>query len=119
MISLKEVLDIFFEMIESCVKNITLPTGDTYLSTLLYSAVIFVVSAISKLLGVITVVHWQGALLAVILLLVLAYIEGRGQSELSKLYRVAESSVTAVKKRAKSASARIKASGSSETDDGV
>lgn len=114
MISLKELLDIFFEMLESCVKSITLPTGDTCIPTLLYSTVIFVVSLLSKLLGVVTLVRWQGALIAVILLLVLAYIEGRGRSELSKLYRVAESGIATIKKRAKGTNTRVEAASGSE-----
>lgn len=116
MISLKDILDIFFETLKNCVENITLPTGDTLVPTCFYAAGITVASAICKALGVFSIVCWQGALIATILLAILAYIERREHCELLKLYRSAESSIAAIKKRAKGASAYVKTLHDSDID---
>lgn len=115
MISLNDILDIFFETLKNCIENITLPTGDTLVPTCIYALGITVVSGICKALNIFSVVRWQGALIAFILLAILAYIERKEHSELLKLYRSAESGIAAIKERAKSASARAKTYNDSNT----
>lgn len=117
MITLKEVLDLFFQMLKGCVESVTLPMGDQLVPTFIYAFVIFVASLISRLLGVVSLVRWQGALIAVILLAILAIIERRSVDEISRLYRVVKSGATALKERAKRPGTAVETDGGTNPGD--
>lgn len=102
------MLDVFFTMLRECIESITLPTGQTLVPTFIYSCVIAVASLLCHFCHVLSVIDWRGALLAAVLLSVLAMLERRGKSEVSKLYRTAKSNITAVKSRAEGLSSSIR-----------
>lgn len=109
MITLDDVLDLFFETLKNCIESITLPTGSNLVPTFIYSFVIFVASVVSRLSGHITFVDWRGALIATILLLILALIERKGVNEISRLYRAVKSGTAALKGRAKGSGTPVEA----------
>ena len=114
MITLDDVLDVFFDMLKDCVENITLPVGASLIHTLMYSTGIFAVSLICRLLGMICVIRWQGALTASVLLLILVIIERKGESEVLRLYRVVKAGAASLKGREARPSSDIEGGGSAD-----
>lgn len=119
MFDLHDALDIFFEMLKSCIESITLPTGENLVPTFLYSFIIFIASVVSNKLGILSLVDWRGALIATILLLILAAIERRGVHEISRLYRAVRSGTTVFKERAAGPGADLTAGGSAHAGNGL
>jgi len=56
------VLDVFFDMVQDIVESITLPTGNSLVPTFIYSAIITVVSVVSRFISPITFID-EGHLL--------------------------------------------------------
>ena len=69
---LDKVINSFFAVIKENVENITLPVGNTLVSSLKYAIVIFCVSLVFKLLDIYVFIHPLGALLAIIVFIVLS-----------------------------------------------
>ena len=114
--SLDEVVNMFFDMMRDIIENITLPTGSSIKSAILFSALTTVLSIVGTFLDL-AVVDWRGALLATISLVALALTEGRGVNEVSRLYRAAKSGVAAVAQRAKGPSAPVQTTGCANPGD--
>lgn len=110
------LLDIFFDTLTNCITSITLPTGDTLTPTFLYALLITVLSGIARVFHLFPLVDWRGALLATVLLAILALIERRAVSEVSRLYRAVKSGAASLKKRAESAGAALKNDRAANTD---
>jgi hypothetical protein len=98
MVTFDEVLDIFFAMLQECIESITLPIGKNLIPTFLFSFTMFVVSILCDLFGWLSLVDWRGALLATALLFVLVILERKDANEISRLYRVVESGIAALKR---------------------
>ncbi len=103
------VLDVFFDMVQDIVESITLPTGNSLVPTFIYSAVITGASVVSRFVSPITFIDWRGALIATVLLLILAIIEGRGVNEVSRLYRVVKTGTATLKERTKRSGSALEA----------
>ena len=113
------VLDVFFDMVQDIVESITLPTGNSLVPTFIYSAIIAVASVVSRFISPITFIDWRGALIATVLLLILAVIEGRGVNEVSRLYRVVKTGTAALKERTKRPGSALEAPGGTNPGDEV
>ena len=113
------VLDVFFDMVQDIVESITLPTGNSLVPTFIYSAIITVASVVSRFISPITFIDWRGALIATVLLLILAIIEGRGVNEVSRLYRVVKTGTATLKERTKRPGSALEAPGGTNPGDEV
>lgn len=79
-----------YDIILSIKDTVSLPTHSTLERTCFYSALLFVCSLLSNLLGFYTFVSWQGALFTTILLLILLLMERGENNAISRMYRSAK-----------------------------
>lgn len=107
-----DLITLLFTVLKESVDTVTLPTGKNLLPSLKYSCIILLASSLSKIFGLFTFISWQGALLGVVCLLCLCYIERSEDNEVSRLYRD-------VKLRANDIKRRATRSSTDKQDDGV
>lgn len=98
--SVDDILDVFFEMVQDIVEGITLPTGKDMIPSFIFALIITLVSLVSNIAGQFTIVDWRGGAIATATLGILVFIERRGVNEVSRMYRVAESRIKDAAKRA-------------------
>lgn len=106
-VAFNEIVDLFFLTVRECIESVTLPTGENLLPTLWASLVIFLASLVCHLFDLISLIRWQGALIACVFLFILFLIERRGAYEVSRVYRIVKSRASAVTRRAAGASATV------------
>lgn len=92
----KIVLRAFFESVKVSLETFILPTGKYLLPAVGIAFVILLVTIVSKILGVFTLLSIPGAALGLLVLLGICFIERRERSEISNLYRAAQTRVQAV-----------------------
>lgn len=97
---LDDILDIFFDMLRECVESITLPTGENLLPTFIYSVVISVAAVLCNLTNTLSLINWKGALIATGLFAILLLLERKGNNEISRLYRAADTGSAGAEGRA-------------------
>lgn len=102
-----EIVDLFFLTVRECVESVTLPTGENLLPTLWAALVVFLASLVCHLLDLVSLIRWQGALIACAFLFILFLIERRGAYEVSRVYRIVKSRASAVTRRTAGASAIV------------
>lgn len=115
----KEKLSVsIYYMFEAFRDTLSLPTDATLEKSMKFSALLFVCSGISQLLGFYTFISWQGALLCTVILIGLLWVERRENDALLRMYRNARLSAKKAAQRAKDASASY-SSGRRPTGDGA
>lgn len=80
--------------------TLSLPTHNTLMQTTIYSAVLFLCTLVSDLLGFYTFIGWPGALICTVCLGILLFIERSEQDALSRMYRSAKLSAQKAMRRA-------------------
>lgn len=93
-----DLIEIFYNILVAVADTLRLPTGWSLLCCLKISVVVCLSSAIGSFFHLYTFISWQGALIAVIVLCVLAYMERSGNNELSKMYLELKSSFRRLKR---------------------
>lgn len=109
---LKIILRAFFESVKVSLETFILPTGKYLLPAVAVAFVILIVTIVSNIFGVFTLLSIPGAALGLLVLLGICFIERRERSEISNLYRAAQTRVQAVISR----KARPSSSESAEVD---
>lgn len=100
--TLKNVTDVIWRVIQDVVQSIALPTGHTLLPACVLSIFIALISFISSMCGWVFFVDWRGALFAGLLYVGVCVIERKGNNEISTVYRAIKSAPEDTKKFAES-----------------
>lgn len=79
---------------------LSLPTHATLLNSFIFSALLFVCSLLSSLLGFYTFIGWPGSLICTLVLGTLLFIERSENDALSRMYRSAKLSAKKAMRRA-------------------
>lgn len=96
--TIDELIEILYTVVVSVADTLRLPTGQSLLCCLQVSGIVFLSSLIGSIFHLYTFISWQGALIALIVLGVLAFMERSGNNELSKMYMELKSSVRRLKR---------------------
>ena len=102
-----------YNIVLSVRDTLSLPTHNTLEKTLYYSAALLACSILSELIGFYTFISWQGALICVVALVALLWMERSENDALLKMYRTARVSAEKALRRAKAASSGISSKRSS------
>lgn len=92
----KLVLRAFFESVKVSLESFILPTGKYLLPSLVVAIVILIVTVISTICGLFTLTSIPGALLGVLVLAGIYFVERGERHEISNFYRTAQTRVQAV-----------------------
>lgn len=104
----KQISDYIYSIIVGIKDTFRLPTHSTLLLTLEYAALLLVCSIVSTLFHFYTFISWQGALLCVLALGVLIFIERSENDEIMQMYRNAQTQFNSAKDKAKELGNKIK-----------
>lgn len=96
---LKIILKAFFESIKVSLETFILPTGKYLLPSVAVAAGIFAVTVVASILNVFTFLSIPGTGLGLLVLLGICFIERSERSEISNIYRAAQTRVRAVVSR--------------------
>ena len=96
---LKVILRVLFESVKVSIETFILPTGTYLLPSVCISAVILVVTILCKIFHVFTLLDIPGAVLGLVVLLGICFIERKERSDISNIYRAAQARVTAITRR--------------------
>ena len=97
----KEKLSLaIYGIVVSVRDTLSLPTHATLLRTFIFSALLFLCSLLSSLLGFYTFIGWPGSLICTLALGVLLFIERSENDALSRMYRSAKLSAQKAMRRA-------------------
>ncbi|MDR1523188.1 MAG: hypothetical protein LBS29_04490 [Endomicrobium sp.] len=88
-----EIIDVILAVIKQSITSITLPTGKVITKTFIFAFIILIVAILSKWLGFITFIKWEGALISTILFAGLVLVDVKGRSDVLNLYKVVRTKV--------------------------
>lgn len=104
----QQAIDIVLKACTDVVTTVTLPTGKQLISATIYAGIIAGASVASRIFTPDwCFIDWRGAVLAVLILGSLLFVERRGYVEVSRLYRIAKSRAGEIAQRAKRPSADV------------
>lgn len=82
----RDVMEVIYETIGKCVKNIILPVGNTLVPSVVLCFAIVIITCLCKVLDVYTFLDYRGTILAFLILMIQCYCERRSNNDILRLY---------------------------------
>lgn len=86
----RDILEVIYDTISKCVRNIILPVGSTLVPSTLLCLGITIVTLLCKIFNIYTFLDYRGTLLALFILSIQCYCERRSNNDILRIYNTAQ-----------------------------